>query len=213
MSDPPYYTACPNPFLRDILTTWGSTYEPAEDYDRKPFQTDISEGKTDPIYTAHSYHTKIPHRAIMRYILHFTKPGDVVLDAFCGSGQTGVAAQACALPDLATKAAIEAEMGKGVAWGRRRCVLSDLAPAATFIAQNYNHPPPPEQFAAHFRPLLSRLERETAGLYDGAGPRFNYGIWTDCFTCPECTTEFAFWDGAVDEAAGTVEPEFPCPNC
>ncbi len=40
----------------------------------------MSEGKTHPIYTAHSYHTKVPHRAIMRYLLHYTKPGDVVFD-------------------------------------------------------------------------------------------------------------------------------------
>jgi len=40
----------------------------------------VSEGKTHPIYTAHSYHTKVPHRAIMRYLLHYTKPGDVVFD-------------------------------------------------------------------------------------------------------------------------------------
>ncbi len=52
----------------------------------------MSEGKNHPIYKAHSYHTKVPHRAIMRYILHYTEPGDVVFDGFCGTGMTGVAA-------------------------------------------------------------------------------------------------------------------------
>src|SRR6266849_2366671 len=51
--------------------------------------------KNDPIYNAHSYHTKVPHKAIMRYILHYTDPGDVVFDGFCGTGMTGVAAQLC----------------------------------------------------------------------------------------------------------------------
>ncbi|GIW56394.1 MAG: hypothetical protein KatS3mg082_2798 [Nitrospiraceae bacterium] len=55
----------------------------------------MSEGKNDPIYNAHSYHTKVPHKAIMRYILHYTEPGDVVFDGFCGTGMTGVAAQLC----------------------------------------------------------------------------------------------------------------------
>jgi len=32
----------------------------------------------------------------MRYILHYTEPGDVVFDGFCGTGMTGVAAQMCA---------------------------------------------------------------------------------------------------------------------
>ena len=31
----------------------------------------------------------------MRYILHYTEPGDVVFDGFCGTGMTGVAAQLC----------------------------------------------------------------------------------------------------------------------
>lgn len=119
LSDPPYYTACPNPFLNEIVEKWrseraalrdelglpnddpaGSKYivrenMPTKNYHREPFAADVSEGKNDPIYNAHSYHTKVPHKAIMRYILHYTDPGDVVLDGFCGTGMTGVAAQLC----------------------------------------------------------------------------------------------------------------------
>ena len=65
--------------------------EATDDYHREPFAADVSEGKTDPIYMAHTYHTKVPHKAIMQYILHYTKPGDLVLDGFCGTGMTGVA--------------------------------------------------------------------------------------------------------------------------
>ncbi|WP_343409334.1 DNA methyltransferase [Candidatus Amarolinea dominans] len=31
----------------------------------------------------------------MRYILHYTEPGNVVFDGFFGTGMTGVAAQMC----------------------------------------------------------------------------------------------------------------------
>jgi hypothetical protein len=95
LSDPPYYTACPNPFLEDFVLHYGTKYTTNSDYHREPFTADVSEGKTDPLYTAHAYHTKVPHKAIMRYILHFTKPGDIVFDGFCGTGMTGVAAQLC----------------------------------------------------------------------------------------------------------------------
>ena len=62
-------------------------YDPAtDDYERPPFAADIKEGKNDPIYNAHSYHTKVPPRSIIPYILHYTQPGDLVLDLFCGSG-------------------------------------------------------------------------------------------------------------------------------
>jgi len=41
----------------------------------------------------------------MRYILHYTEPGDVVFDGFCGTGMTGIAAQLCG--DKQVKAIIE----------------------------------------------------------------------------------------------------------
>jgi len=92
MSDPPYYTACPNPFLEEFVRCYGRPYDPAEKYHREPFAVDVSVGKTDALYKAHGYHTKVPHLAIVPSILHYTKPGDLVLDGFCGSGMTGVAA-------------------------------------------------------------------------------------------------------------------------
>ena len=79
LSDPPYYTACPNPFLADFIKHYGKFYDPTTDkYRREPFAADVSEGKNDPIYLAHSYHTKVPYKAIIRYILHYTEAGDVV---------------------------------------------------------------------------------------------------------------------------------------
>jgi DNA modification methylase len=96
LSRPPYYTACPNPFIEDFIREHGTPYnEETDDYHREPFASDVSEGKNDPIYMAHTYHTKVPYKAIMRYILHYTNPGDIVLDGFCGTGMTGVAAQMC----------------------------------------------------------------------------------------------------------------------
>ena len=95
LSDPPYYTACPNPFLAEFVAQHGRPYDPHEPYHREPFAVDVSVGKTDGLYRAHGYHTKVPHLAIVPSILHYTRPGDLVLDGFCGSGMTGVAAQWC----------------------------------------------------------------------------------------------------------------------
>ena len=49
--------------------------------------------RTDPIYNAHGYLTKVPVDAITPYISAFTKPGEVVVDMFAGSGMTAVAAR------------------------------------------------------------------------------------------------------------------------
>ncbi|MFI5454911.1 MAG: DNA methylase, partial [Isosphaerales bacterium] len=56
LSDPPYYTACPNPFLTQFVTTKQQA-GPNTAYRREPLSSDISEARTDSIYTAHPYHT------------------------------------------------------------------------------------------------------------------------------------------------------------
>ena len=50
--------------------------------------------RSDPVYMAHAYLTKVPVTAVIPFIEALTAPGDVVLDPFAGSGMTGVAALA-----------------------------------------------------------------------------------------------------------------------
>jgi DNA methylase len=124
--------------LRDFVAKYARPYDPeTDDYDRPPFAADIKEGKNDPIYNAHSYHTKVPPRGIIPYILHYTRPGDLIFDPFCGSGMPGVAAQMCANPpaDLLEQSP---ELKERV--GPRHVILNDLSPAACHIAYNYNTP-------------------------------------------------------------------------
>ncbi len=236
LSDPPYYTACPNPFIEDFIEHYGKPYDPNEHYDKKPFAADVSEGKNDPIYNAHSYHTKVPHKAIMRYILHYTEPGDIVFDGFCGSGMTGVAAQLCG--DRSTVESLGYRVDKDgticqkdtdpdgkTVWqpfsklGVRLAVLNDLSPAATFIAYNYNTPVDVEEFEREAKRILSEVEKECGWMYetlhtDGKTKgRINYTVWSDVFVCPECSKEVVFWDAAVDKDVGKVHLEFSCPYC
>ena len=109
-----------------------------------PFSADVSEGKNDPIYNAPFYHTKIPHKEIMRYILHYTEPGNVVFDGLCGTGMTGVAAQLCGDRSAVDKLGYSVDLDgiiKDVTGavvsriGTRKCVLGELSAAATFIAR------------------------------------------------------------------------------
>lgn len=137
LSDAPYYTACPNPFIEEFIRENGTPYdENTDDYQREPFATDVSEGKNDPIYNAHSYHTKVPFKAIMKYIFHYTNPGDLVLDGFCGTGMTGVAAEMCGSDDRELQLHFIDEYNRGL-WGSRKAIINDLSPIATFISNNY----------------------------------------------------------------------------
>ena len=238
LSDPPYYTACPNPWIPDFIAEW-EAQKPSktEDYHchREPFAADVSEGKNDPIYNAHSYHTKVPHKAIMRYILHYTDPGDIVFDGFAGTGMTGIAAQMCGDKTVVHSLGYQIRPDGVIlqndsdnlesAWqpisklGIRHSVLNDLSPAATFIAHNYNSPVNPNLFKQESDKLLKELEDEFGWMYetlhsDGITKGvINYTVWSDVYVCSECANEVVFWDVAVDLEKGTVRDSFPCPDC
>jgi DNA-directed RNA polymerase subunit RPC12/RpoP len=239
LSDPPYYTACPNPWLQDFISEWENQKDKSQarqPYHREPFAADVSEGKNDPIYNAHSYHTKVPHKAIMRYILHYTNPGDIVFDGFCGTGMTGVAAQMCGNRTEVESLGYKVEKDGTILqeetdekgekhWkafsklGARKAVLNDLSPAATFIAYNYNTPVDVAAFEKEAQRILAEVEAECGWMYetlhtDGKTKgKINYTVWSDVFVCPECSKEIIFWEAAVDKEAGEVRDEFPCTHC
>ncbi len=257
LSDPPYYTACPNPFIEDFIRQYGKYYDSSVPYLKEPFFADVSEGKYDPLYKLHPYHTKVPHRAIMRYILQYTEPGDLIQDAFAGSGATGIAAQLCG-----NKAVVESlgykvdsngiifreEIVDGKeSWipfskiGARKAILSDLSPIAGFISYVYNTPSDPISFQYDAKRLLSATEDKYGWMFQTVhGPtndqiklaieeinskevpdlgkfcavgRVNYTVWSDVFTCPECTGDVVFWNTAVDIEGGKVNDQFSCPSC
>lgn len=254
LSDPPYYTACPNPFLPEIIEQWQAeraelrrelslpedNLENGNGYHREPFAADVSEGKNNPIYNAHSYHTKVPHPAIMRYILHYTDPGDIVFDGFCGTGMTGVAAQLCGDRKEVEKLGYYVDAdgwiydhppeiggdggGEPISrLGTRKTILNDLSPAATFIAYNYNTPVDVEAFEHEAHRILDEVEEECGWMYETWHPhyddpnrvkaRINYTVWSEVFACPACSQEIVFYEEAFNAETGRVQDEFRCPHC
>jgi predicted RNA-binding Zn-ribbon protein involved in translation (DUF1610 family) len=224
LSDAPYYTACPNPFIEEFIKENGHPYDEAtDDYHNEPFAADVSEGKTDPIYMAHAYHTKVPYKAIMRYILHYTKPGDLVFDGFCGTGMTGVAAQMCG--KLSGAEQMEYRDMPEATFGKRKAILNDLSPVATFLTSNYNSHVDIPAFHEKLNRIIDECKKEYGWVYEtnhsGATSIFglpnkgiiNYTIWSDVLVCPHCGQEIVFWDAAVDSKAGKVKDKFTCDKC
>ena len=225
LSDAPRFTACPNPFIAEFIDKYGIAYDVEEDdYHCEPFAADVSEGKKDPIYNAHSYHTKVPYKAIMRYLLHYTKPGDIVFDGFCGTGMTGLAAQMCGSEDIKFKSIIMDSNDEKV-WGKRHAIISDLSPAATFISSVYNTPVDIEALDNAFQNIISKAEGECSWMYETSLPeihpvlgtdrkvKIEYTVWSDVFVCPSCCEELVFWDVAIDKETGAVLDEFQCKAC
>ena len=228
LSDPPYYTACPNPWLADFVKHYGKPYNPRKKYHREPFATDVSEGKTHPLYSAHAYHTKVPHRAIMRYLLHYTQPDDLVMDGFAGTGMTGVAAQLCGsrqevqalgyrVKDDGTILDLQGHPFSLL--GVRRTILNDLSPLASFIAANYNTPTDVDAFEKQAKQILQEVEEELGWMYetcheDGKTKgRINYTVWSEVLACPECSEEIVFSKVAYNSSTQRVRRSFACPSC
>ena len=228
LSDPPYYTACPNPWLNDFIHEWEKEkdriHSRVKDFEvNKPYASDISEGKNNPIYNAHSYHTKVPHPAIMRYILHYTQPGDIILDGFAGTGMTGVAANICGNPNSELKYILDQEFrnksSRTILWGKRHAICGDLSPVASFIAANYNILTDIEIFETNAANVLSKINNELGWMYCTNHPDnhkeciINYTVWSDVFLCGSCNSEIVFYDVAVNKKDGTVNKKFTCPSC
>jgi hypothetical protein len=229
LSDPPFYTACPNPWLNDFIAEWEEEKKQLEKEGKrdadfevdKPYAADVSEGKNNPIYMAHSYHTKVPHPAIMRYILHYTQPGDVVYDGFAGTGMTGVASQYCSMPDTETKFKIESDYKENnlkLVWGRRKTILGDLSPIGTFIAYNYNTKIASKEFKQVCDHISESLIDKYSWMYEtrhanGQLGKINHTIWSEVFECNSCSEEIEFWDSAVNLEDARMNDELLCKNC
>lgn len=219
LSDPPFFTVCPNPFLARFVEHYGSEHE-EEDYDREPFAYDVEESKTGWLYEAHSYHTKVPYKAIVRYLVHYTKPGDVVLDGFAGSGMTGVASRFCDKPDEELREKIQEERRErdlsAPKWGQRHTIMKDLGPAATLIAANFNIPFNVEAFRRAGGQVLEELDEEIGWMYktthsDGRTGKIEFTVWSQILGCPECGQEVVYYDAARVE--GSKKNSFSCPHC
>lgn len=220
LSDPPYYTACPNPWLNDFIRTWEEEKKSLQINGKRklnfvvkePYASDVSEGKNNPIYMAHAYHTKVPHPAIMRYILHYTQPGDIVFDGFAGTGMTGVAANLCG-----SRKDVEALGLDDAKVGVRHSVCSDLSSVASLIAASYNLDYNPAQFEKRANQIIDIVEQEFGWMYttkvNGHSAKINYVIWSDIYTCSACGHDVNLWDVAVSEDTKTIKDSFLCPHC
>lgn len=243
LSDPPYYTACPNPWLLEFINFWNIESPNVNNYEGEPFSSDVSEGKNDPIYNAHSYHTKVPYKAIMRYILHYTNPGDVIYDAFSGSGMTGVAVKMCEDINEIRDLGYSQEYANSKA-GKRYSILSDISPAATFIGYNYNKSAKAHEIEDKLMKIVSRLKVHNSWKYvtlhensqslmselmlaetvkdmkkiisnnSNSFGEINYVVWSEVYTCPSCQKELTYWEATVNPNDNLkVSKEMNCSAC
>ncbi|HQI68559.1 MAG TPA: DNA methyltransferase [Methanothrix sp.] len=191
----------PNPRLREFVEENMRPYDPATDrYDVPPFNEPITTTKATAIYNMHTYWSKKPHDAIRQYIRHYTRPGDIVLDPFCGSGGTALAA-----------------LMEG-----RKAIAIDRSPAATFITKNYCTPVDVDELQRAFEELKARVKPEIDWLYEtrcdrcGGKAATAYTVYSQRFRCPRCLEVVALFDcPEVDGRTAKGKPKKirVCPHC
>jgi hypothetical protein len=213
LSDPPYYTACPNPFVEAYLKHTQTKRHADVQYHRNPYPAALTDSRNNRFVNAHSYATKVPHESVMRLFLHYTDPGDVVLDAFVGTGMTAVAAQLCG--DAAVVASLGEATGKV---GGRHAIISDLGPAATHLSYNFNFPYDSAGFEKEVNEITEAVEEECGWMYSTKHGKAETGrivcvLWSDVFACGNCGKEINFWDAAVDTTENEIRDLVPCPHC
>ena len=193
-----YYSSGPNPNLRKFVDEHATPYDPEIDnYNVKPFDKPITTTKANAIYNMHTYWSKKPHDAIREYIKHYTQPEDLVLDPFCGSGGTALAA-----------------LMEG-----RVAIAIDLSPAATFITKNYSSAIDIEKCKQEYIKIKEKVISRHGHLYTtidrfGNVARIGYTTWSERVLCEKCLEVYLLAEPDLDpDGKSFVKAREFCPFC
>lgn len=181
------------------------------------YQQPLSSTRTGALYNAFSYPTKISPEAIAIFIATHTEPGSTVLDAFGGSGTTGLAALLCDRPTDTMKA-MAANMGVSPKWGPRRAHLFEIGTLGAFVSKTMCSPPDPEIFAKAAASLVEKARSVLGSIYaaqspDGRDGFLRHAIWSDILACPHCGEEISYWAAAIRRSPLSMSTEFACVSC
>ncbi len=183
----------PNPNLRKFVEDHlkEHPYDPeTDDYNIPAFDKPIETTKVTAIYKLHRYDSKKPHDAIRQYISHYTEPGDLVLDPFCGSGGTALAGL------------IE----------NRKTIAIDRSPAATFITKNYCSTINSNIISEEVESISNKVNDEIKWLYQtkcdicDEDAIILYTIFSQVFQCPRCLQKIPLYNCIVTEIIDILKP-------
>lgn len=139
-----------------------------------PIESSLIPQTHPAMYLMHKYWARKPHNIVREYVRHYSRPGDVVLDPFCGSGVTVV---------------------ESLRVGRK-AIGFDLNPIATHIAESTLIPVSPyaldEEFAELERDMKPRINESfyrIRCLNCGHSAHITHIVWSRLGDCPRCGTQ------------------------
>ena len=96
-----------------------------------------------PVYTMHKYFARRPWNIFYELISHYSSPGDIVLDPFCGGGVTVVESLKL----------------------RRKVIGVDVNPIATYITNMESRPADLQEIDRAFREVSRKAKEQISSLY------------------------------------------------
>jgi len=149
--------------------------------------------RTDSIYNAHGYLTKVPVDGILPYLNRFTSPSDTVVDLFAGSGMTAVAAKIAG----------------------RNAVVSDISVLGKHIGEGYLTDVDAAGFAKAANEVLTKAKGRHGSLYETVTPEGRVlptirTIWSFVYRCGSCAKDIVYFEAM---RANKWEVPSTCPHC
>ncbi len=157
----------------------------------KPLEAPVLAQPHTAIYKMHRYYARRPHNVFAKLIEHYTNPGDIILDPFCGGGVTVVEALKL----------------------RRRVIGVDINPLATWITRVEVEPVDLDKLAIVFADWQQWVEEIVGALYKAKCSRCGkMGVaewfeWSNVVVCPNCER-----DVVLGEAKKLKSGLFQCQN-
>ena len=155
----------------------------------------IKAKRSDPVYMAHAYLTKVPLPAILPFIEAFSSPGDTVADPFAGSGMTGVGAMLLG----------------------RNARLFDVSVLGRHIGTNYVNLVEPGQLREAAARVIRTTDDRLSDVYAvecslcGSTGELAKTVWSSTVRCATCTRPVNFYRSL--ESAEWDKREMRCPHC
>ena len=177
----------------------------------------LSSSRSGAFYNTFPYPTKISPEAIAVYIACTTNPGDSVLDAFAGSGSTGVAALLCEYPTESMKK-IARDLDVTPVWGARNAILYEIGTYASFAINTILNKLSGCEFIKAVDDFFTQAQNLVGELYEVIDPVGNTGIiryviWSEILICPSCHSEISYFECGTSRNPVQFKDEIVCPYC
>lgn len=181
------------------------------------FSKPLQSSRSGVLYNTFPYPTKISPESIAVYIGCMTKPGDTVLDAFAGSGSTGIATLLCEYPTVKMKE-LAAKLNVNPIWGARNASLYEIGTYASFASKTMLTRLSKSEYMQAVDDFIDKANKLVGSVYnvrdmDGNIGTIRYAIWSEILVCPSCGGEVSYFKYGTSRNPVTFKDNIVCPHC